>query len=258
MPEGDTVWFTARRLHRALAGQALTVCDVRVPQHATVDLTGQTVDEVISRGKHLLIRVGETTIHSHLRMEGIWEVYEHGERWRHPTHSARVILSNAGVQAVGFWLGMVDVVPRSEESRVVGHLGPDLLGPDWDPDVAIANLARDPERAVFLALHDQRNLAGLGNEYVNELLFLSGALPTRPVSDVELPALVDRAHRVISTNRDRRARTFTGSTRRNETTWVFNRDRQACRRCGTPLQRGELGDDPTRERQAWWCPHCQS
>lgn len=258
MPEGDTVWFTARRLHAALAGHELTSCDIRVPQHATVDLTGQVVDEVVSRGKHLLTRIGDTTIHTHLRMEGIWEVYKHGDRWRRPAHSARIVLSTADVQAVGFWLGAVDVVPRSKESQVVGHLGPDLLGPDWDPALAAKNVASDPDRPVFLALHDQRNLAGLGNEYVNEVLFLSGARPTRRVGDLDVGGLIDRAHRVIATNRDRCARTFTGSTRPGQTTWVFGRDRQSCRRCGTALERGELGDDPTRQRQTWWCPRCQT
>lgn len=258
MPEGDTIWLAARRLHAALAGEQLTSCDIRVPQHATVDLTGQVVSEVVSRGKHLLIRVGPTTIHTHLRMEGVWQVYSHSDRWRRPAHTARVVLSTAGVQAVGFSLGMVDVLPTSEEARVVGHLGPDLLGPDWNPALAAENVAREPGRPVFLALHDQRNLAGLGNEYVNELLFLTGTRPVRPVSTVDVPRLIERAHVVITTNRDRGRRTFTGSTSPRQTTWVFGRDRQACRRCGTALERGELGDEPTRQRQTWWCPICQT
>ncbi|MCU1424425.1 MAG: Fpg/Nei family glycosylase, partial [Microbacteriaceae bacterium] len=54
MPEGDTVWLTARNLNSALAGLVLTGCDVRVPAFATVDLAGETVHEVVSRGKHLL------------------------------------------------------------------------------------------------------------------------------------------------------------------------------------------------------------
>lgn len=258
MPEGDTVWLAARRLHAALAGRQLTSCDIRVPQHATVDLSGQAVSEVVSRGKHLLTRIGATTIHTHLRMEGVWHVYRHGDRWRRPAHTARVVLSTAEVQAVGFSLGMVDVLPTSEESRVVGHLGPDLLGPDWDPELAAANVAREPDRPVFLALHDQRNLAGLGNEYVNELLFLCGTRPTRPVATSDVPRLIERAHVLITTNRDRGRRTFTSSTAPRQTTWVFGRDRQSCRRCGTRLERGDLGDEPTRERQTWWCPGCQS
>jgi endonuclease-8 len=258
MPEGDTVWLAARRLHAALAGEQLTGCDIRVPQHATVNLTGRVVGEVVSRGKHLLMRVGPTTIHTHLRMEGVWHVYDHGDQWRRPAHTARVVLSTARVQAVGFSLGMVDVLPTSEEARVVGHLGPDLLGPDWNAQLAAENVAREPDRAAFLALHDQSNLAGLGNEYVNELLFLAGARPTRPVGMIDVPRLIERAHVLITTNRDRGRRTFTGSTRPRQTTWVFGRDRQACRRCGTALERGELGDEPTRQRQTWWCPNCQT
>lgn len=258
MPEGDTVWFAARRLNDALADETLTGCDLRVPEFATVDFTGRVVDEVASRGKHLLIRVGDATIHSHLKMEGRWHVYRHGERWRRPAHSARIVLTTEHVQAVGFWLAMVSVVPRDDEQRVVGHLGPDLLGPDWDAALAVTNLARNPDRPVFLALLDQRNLAGLGNEYVNELLFVSGAAPTLPVGDVDLPRVVDRAHRMITANRDRVSRTFTGSDRPGQSTWVYGREHASCRRCGTKLCRGELGDDPTRQRQTWWCPSCQT
>lgn len=258
MPEGDTVWRTAHHLHEALAGQVLTRCDVRVPQFATVDLTGQVVDEVVSRGKHLLTRVGATTIHSHLKMEGAWHVYRLDTPWRRPAHSARIVLANDTSQAVGFSLGVLDIVPRDREDDVVGHLGPDLLGPDWDLDEAVRRVSSDPDRPVFLALLDQRNLAGLGNEYVNELLFLHGLAPTRRVGDVpDVRRLVQRSQRVLDTNKARVERSFTGSTRTGEERWVYNRERRRCRRCGTPIRRGDLGDRPTTERQTYWCPHCQ-
>ena len=88
MPEGDNVWFQARQLHAALAGARLTRCDIRVPRFATVDFTGSVVDAVESRGKHLLIRVGAHIIHSHLKMEGTWQVYAPGQPWRRPAHTA--------------------------------------------------------------------------------------------------------------------------------------------------------------------------
>ncbi len=258
MPEGDTVWRTARQLHEALADRPLTTCDIRVPQWATVDLTGLTVDEAVSRGKHLFIRAGDVSVHTHLKMEGAWHVYSPGARWRRPAHTARVVLENADHQAVGFSLGLVELLDRSAEDEAMAWLGPDLLGPDWSLAEAVRRVNADPERPVFLALHDQRNLAGFGNEYVNELCFLHGLLPTRPVGQIDnIGHVIDRGQRLITANRSRH-RVFTGNTRRGEQHFVFARERQPCRRCGTAIRRGELGDDPVRMRNTFWCPHCQS
>ncbi len=252
MPEGDTVYRAAVRLNEALAGRVLTVCDLRVPAFATVDLTGRMVDEVVSRGKHLLMRVGELSIHSHLKMEGAWHIYRPGSRWRRPYWQVRAVLANADWVAVGTQLGVLEVVPRAEEHRVVGHLGPDLLGPDWDPAEALRRLTADPGRAVGVALLDQRVMAGLGNEYRAELCFLRGILPTRPVAEVTQPArLIDLAHRLIEANKNRVERTTTGALR-GDTTWVYRREGRPCLRCGTPIRRGTLGD-----RDTYWCPRCQ-
>jgi endonuclease-8 len=138
VPEGDSVWRAARQLHQALSGQQLTASHFRVPRFATLNLAGWTVDEVVARGKHLLIRVHgpddqKLTIHSHLKMEGTWQVYPPGGRWRKPGFTARCVLRTAAAEAAGFSLGIVEVVRTVDEDSVVGHLGPDLLGPDWDP-----------------------------------------------------------------------------------------------------------------------------
>lgn len=258
MPEGDTVYQAARRLREALVGRVLTATDFRVPAYATVDLAGERVDEVVSRGKHLLMRVGEHTIHSHLKMEGSWEVYGPGERWRHPAFQARAVLRTADAEAVGFQLGVLEVLPRSHEEEAVGHLGPDLLGPDWDAEEAIRRIAAHPETPIAVALLDQRNLAGLGNVYANELCFLRGMLPTRPVAEVDVPAAVDLGHRLITANRDRRVRVTTGDTRRGRNTWVYGRGGQACRRCGARIQRTELGRTALEERVTYFCPVCQT
>lgn len=258
MPEGDTVWRTAHHLHEALAGLELTRTDFRVPQYATVDLRGAVVDEVVSRGKHLLIRTPDQVIHSHLKMEGAWHVYRPGSPWRRPGHSARAVLENAEWQAVGYSLGILAVLDRAEEESAVGHLGPDLLGPDWDLDAAVSRTGADPDRPIFLALLDQRNLAGFGNEYVNEILFLMGLLPTRPVGEVpDLRRVIARGQRMLEVNKSRVDRSFTGSTRPGEERWVFSRDHARCRRCGTRLRTGSLGDRPTAERNTFWCPTCQ-
>lgn len=256
MPEGDTVWRTARRLHEALAGEAVTRFDVRVPRSATADLTGETVHEVVARGKHLLMRIGDRTLHSHLKMEGVWHVYRRGERWRRPAHTARAIVGTARADAVGFDLAMVEVLPTVEEERVVGHLGPDPLGPDWDAAEAARRLGGD-RRPVHVAMLDQRNVAGFGNEYANELLFVRGILPTTPATDVDVAGLLEIGARMIRANRDRAQRAFTGDTRPGRQNWVYRRERRPCLRCGTPVLRTELGADPTEERIVFWCPSCQ-
>jgi endonuclease VIII len=255
MPEGDTVHQSARRLRAALAGRTLTRCDVRVPAYATVDLTGERVEEVLSRGKHLLMRIGDLTVHTHLRMKGRWDVYAPQERWRRPGWQARIVLGVEDRVAVGFQLGIVEVLRRQDEDRAVGHLGPDLLGPDWDPERAVARLAADPGREIGAALLDQRSLAGIGNVYRSELCFLRGVLPSTPVAEVDLPAMVDLAHRLLEANKDRVRRVTTGSSA-PDPLWVYGRRGRPCLRCGTPVRKAE--DGPAgQERVVYWCPRCQ-
>lgn len=179
MPEGDTVLQTAQRLHIALAGQVLTHSDLRVPRFATADLTGRTVLGVTPRGKHLLTRIeGGLTLHSHLGMDGAWRLYAARERWRGgPGHQIRAVLSTAHLTAVGYRLPVLELLRTADEEKAVGHLGPDLLGPGWDPDTALRNLLADPARPLGEALLDQRNLAGIGNIYKAELCFLARATP---------------------------------------------------------------------------------
>lgn len=256
MPEGDTVFRTARRLDEALVGGEVARFDLRVPRFATLDLTGQPILSSIARGKHLLLRIGDSTLHSHLRMDGAWLVYRAGEKWRHPAFKVRAIVGTAQREAVGIDLAEIEVVPTRDEDELVGHLGPDPLGPDWDAVEAARRVSADT-RSIHVALLDQRNVAGFGNEYAAELLFLRGILPTTPAPEVDVPALLDLGVRTIRANRDRRHRTFTGVDRPGQGTWVYGRAGRHCRRCGTPIRRGEQGADPTRERITFWCPVCQ-
>ncbi|KJL29867.1 DNA-formamidopyrimidine glycosylase family protein [Microbacterium oxydans] len=256
MPEGDTVFRTARRLDEALAGADATRFDLRVPQAATIDLTGQPIHGAVSRGKHLLLRVGDSTLHSHLRMDGAWFIYRPGEKWRHPAFKVRAIVGTAERDAVGVDLAEIEVVPTRDEAQLVGYLGPDPLAEDWDPAEAVRRLSADT-RSIHVALLDQRNVAGFGNEYAAELLFLRGILPTRPTPEVDAAALIELGVRTIRANRDRSRRTFTGVDRPGQATWVYGRAGKPCRRCGTLIRRGEQGADPTRERITFWCPSCQ-
>jgi formamidopyrimidine-DNA glycosylase len=256
VPEGDVVWLTARRLHEALAGRVLTRCDVRVPRFATADLTGHTVTGAAARGKHLLIRVDPgITVHSHLRMDGSWRVGPAGGRLP-GGHHVRVVLANDRWQAVGYRLAMVEILPTAAEDRVVGHLGPDLLGPDWDVAEAVRRLSQDPGRPVADALLDQRNLAGIGNLYKAEVLFLRGVSPWRPVGAVPgLAELVELARKLLVANAGRAGQVTTGVWRRGEETWVYGRAGRPCHRCGTTVKSADA--HTAGERVTFWCPHCQ-
>ncbi|WP_141013127.1 DNA-formamidopyrimidine glycosylase family protein [Nocardioides sambongensis] len=271
MPEGDTVFRTAALLERALSGRMLERSDLRVPRHATADLAGATVVRTVSRGKHLLTRFdldGDlVTLHTHLKMEGTWRVHRPGDRWERPGHTARVVLlaaptpvrGSGPVEAVGFSLGAVDLLPSADESEVVGHLGPDLLDPDWGPGhaaTAAARLLARPERPLRSALLDQSNLAGIGNVYAAEICFLTRLHPEVAVGGVDdIPAVVDRARRLLLLNRDRPRRVTTADPR--APTWVYGRAGRACRRCGTRIRSADSGDVPGQERVSYWCPSCQ-
>jgi endonuclease-8 len=249
-------------MHTALAGRALTRVDLRVPALATADLTGATVTEVLARGKHLLIRVeGGLTLHTHFRMDGSWRLQRPGERWRGgPAHQVRVVLANADWEAIGYRLHDIALVPTAEEDRLVGHLGPDLLGPDWDAADAARRLAADPDRPIGDALLDQRLLAGVGNLYKNETLFLTGVNPWTPAGKVaDVPKVVATAYRLMRANRDHPEQSTTGSLRRGEQHWVYGRAGQPCRRCRTLVRVAEQRpeDRPEYGRVTYWCPYCQ-
>jgi endonuclease VIII len=259
VPEGDIVWATCRRLHQALAGKVLTRCEFRIPSLATVDLTGTLVTEVISRGKHLLTRFGNgLTLHSHLQMDGAWRIYPDGRRWSGgPAYEIRAVLGVPGSTAVGYRLPVLELIKTDRESDVLGHLGPDLLGGDWDLAEAVRRIRQRPDRAIGEALLDQRNLAGIGTVYRAEILFLQGTNPRTPVAAVSgLERICERVRQLMIKNRDGFDQNTTGDRRSGRSHWVYGRAGRPCRRCGTPVQVEEFG--PTgQERLSYWCPHCQ-
>jgi endonuclease VIII len=263
VPEGDVVWRTARQLHAALAGDLVTSADLRWPGIETADLTGREVLAVVPRGKHLLMRfTGDPplTLHSHLRMEGSWRL----QRADVPAPSGtgrrddvRAVLRTATWTAVGRKLGMLDLVRTRDEHTLVGHLGPDVLGEDWDPERVARTLREQPDRTIGEALLDQRVLAGLGTFYLAEALFLRGISPWTLVHEVrDVPALLRLCHRLLMANRDRVGQVTTGDTRPGQGSWVYGRARRACRRCGTPIVVAPIGAPP-QDRVAFFCPTCQ-
>jgi endonuclease-8 len=185
-------------------------------------------------------------------MDGSWRVGPVDKPSR-AGHRIRIVLETSDIRAVGVDLGVLEVLDRERDGEVVAHLGPDLLGDDWDAKTAAANLVADPDRPLAEALLDQRVMAGVGNVYCNELCFVTGLLPTAAVGRLSDPVRVaNRARDMLWLNRSRLNRSTTGDTRRRRQLWVYGRAGQPCRRCGTPIR-----SDFAADRVSYWCPACQ-
>jgi endonuclease-8 len=262
VPEGDTVWRTATRLHQALAGHPVTRWDLRWGELATSDLVGASTLEVVSRGKHILQRLDVgVTLHSHLRMEGQWRIEDAGRLTaRHLSNpQIRAVVGTERWAAIGLRLGMLDLLPTDQEHTLVGHLGPDVLGADWDVAAAVANLRAAGTTPIGAALLDQRNLAGVGTLWASESLFLERLHPwaeATSLGDDALSALVVRAHRLIDAARHHAIQTSTGVRRLGETSYVHGRSGRPCRRCGEGIRVAMIGEPP-QDRTMFYCPRCQ-
>lgn len=260
MPEGDTVWRTADRLNRALGGEPITLSDFRFPEIATADLRGAVTIEVVSRGKHLLHRVDSgLTVHSHLRMEGQWRVERVADtaRWLRRA-DLRAAVGTRTWSALGLRLGMLEIVPTSREDEIVGHLGPDVLGPDWDPEQAVLRLLASGTM-IGAALLDQRVLAGVGTLWASESLFIERMGPwslSTELAPARVDALVARIHRLMDASRHHAVQSSTGVRRRGEEHFVHARSGRPCRRCGSSVRVSMIGP-AGRERTMFYCPTCQ-
>jgi endonuclease-8 len=260
MPEGDTVFLAGKRLGQAIAGKVLTRGEFRHPALATVDLAGRQVLGVRTVGKHIFTHFsGDLSLHSHLKMDGMWDVCPVGARWRHPAHHARVILATDGVQAIGFRLHDLKLLPTGEVLRLVEHLGPDLLDPQWTDEHAkraTVALAADPARELGLALLDQRIMAGIGNLYKVEMCFLLKVSPWTPVAEVNPARVVALGRKLLLANAWRHEQCTTGDMARGRRNWVYERTRQGCFRCGGRVLVRDQGHDVQRG-PTWFCPKCQ-
>jgi endonuclease-8 len=262
MPEGDTVFVTCRRLHSALAGRPVTRFQLRVPQLALADLTGASVVEVVPRGKHIMMRFStDQTLHSHLRLDGSWRVGHAAARPRGRDHEIRALVGNQEWLAAGFRLYDIKLVPTAEENQLVGHLGPDLLSADFDAAEALRRFVAQPDRQIAEALLDQRLVAGIGNVYKSELLFLHRVSPYARVAEVEeLPAILTDAQRLLAGNLRDFSRSTTGWHQPGQQYWVYGRGGKACLRCRSAIQRdagpGVAAGVP-EDRVTYYCPSCQ-
>lgn len=218
--------------------------------------------EVISRGKHLLHRVDRgLTVHTHLKMEGSWRIESTASVTgrRLADHQLRAVAATAKWTALGLRLGLVEVWPTVDEDRHLGHLGPDILGPDWDLDRAVARIHDSPSSTLGSALLDQRTLAGLGTLWTSEALYAARLPPWSPpalATADSLRALLTRTQRQMQQAAANGIQSTTGRTRRGETTAVHGRIGLPCLRCGATLRLAPIGP-PLRVRVLSYCPDCQ-
>ena len=255
MPEGDTIFRTARTLRRVLDGHEVTAFEAPRLRGAH-PLPGERVTRVESRGKHLLIAFeGGAILHTHMQMDGAWHVYRRGERWWHARSRARVVIATADMVAVCFDAPVVELLtePGLERHPRIRALGPDLCGEDPDIDEALRRMASlDPATPVGVAMLDQRVASGVGNVYKSEVLFACGVDPFATLDDLDEPIrrqLLDTASRLLRLN-------LGGGPRRTvrEGVAVYERGGRPCRRCGTLIRSRRQGETG---RSTWWCPSCQ-
>jgi endonuclease-8 len=274
MPEGDTIFRAARALHRALAGATVTRFETVYPALSRVDadapLAGRTVERVTAVGKHLLIHFsGGLVLRTHMRMSGSWHLYRVGERWRRPGHAMRVRLDTAEWTAVGFEVPVAEFVAADALDRdaALSRLGPDLLALAVDVEAVIARARTRRGVTVADVLLDQGVAAGLGNVFKSELLFVCRVHPLTPaeaIDDALWRRLYERAVAQLRANvvepaagspvTSRGGRRTTRRDQPSAALYVYGRQGQACRRCGTRIEGRKTGPDA---RLTCWCPRCQ-
>jgi endonuclease VIII len=272
MPEGDTIYRAARTLKRALAGRTVMSFESVYPALMRVDaqtpLAGRTIDDVSARGKHLLMTFsGDLILRTHMRMHGSWHLYRPGERWRRPSREMRVTIGTDAYLAVAFDVPDAEFIDRRllGRHRQLAELGPDPLDPSFDPDEVIRRLRRFGSTAIADVILNQRVLAGIGNVFKSEILFVAGVNPftaAAAIDDETLGRVLNVARRQLQSNASPQSqrltpapgRRTTGSLHPTKALWVYGRAGERCRKCGTPVRLGKQGRDA---RLTYWCPSCQ-
>ncbi|HEY2596139.1 MAG TPA: DNA-formamidopyrimidine glycosylase family protein [Chloroflexota bacterium] len=263
MPEGDTIFQTAAALRPLLVGQHILRARARTPGPQIQRVVGARVISIEPIGKHMLIRFDNgLTLHTHLRMGGTWHRYAHGERWRMGEWRAKVVLEVPEHVVVCFNAPVAELM---DDRAVALHpalvsLGPDLLSPDFSSTEAFGRLRSRPDAEIAEALLDQRVMAGVGNVFKSEVLFIESVNPWRHVSgldDERLAALIVTARRLLLENaasgRPQRVTTRGDPTVRGPV-YVYGRANAPCTRCGGPIRVQRQG---TLNRPTYWCSRCQ-
>ncbi len=278
MPEGDTIYRTARALQRAIGGKAVTGFATALAMLARVEdeatLVGRVVEKVESRGKWLLIYFsGDLILVTHMLMSGSWHLYRTGERWRMGRSRMRVVVRTAEWEAVAFNVPIAEFHSARSLARSsqVPRLGPDILSEEFTVAGGISRLkeyaAEHPDTEIAVTLLNQRVLAGLGNVYKSEVAFAAGVNPfraLRTITEKEMELLVEFAQRYMKANvaegKGDGIVTYSGNRRtthamdRKERLWVYRRQGQECRRCGAAVMMRKQG---VQARSTYWCPRCQ-
>jgi endonuclease VIII len=271
MPEGDTIFRTARTLDRALAGHTVVRFESVFPQLTRIDadhpLRGRIVRRVTARGKHLLIWFSDNLVlRTHMRMNGSWHIYRRGERWQRAHADMRIVVATDTFEAVAFTVPVAEFSTEAELERELTDVGPDPLSQEFDPAAAVGRLRARAGMEIADALLDQGAIAGIGNIYKSEVLFAAGVNPfTRvaDVSDAALEKIVARAMKLMRANVAETSPaaivTYGGlrrSTRGNPSAglWVYGRGGKPCRRCGSSIAYAKQGPNV---RGTYWCPKCQ-
>ena len=275
MPEGDTIFRTARNLGRALSGQPVTVFRSTYPLltrfNDDTPITGQLVSSVEARGKWLLIHFsGGGTLATHMLMNGSWHIYRHGERWQQPRFNMRIVIENTQYIAVGFKVPVAEMHTAQSLARDRRFPAPaiDVLNPNFDSaEAALRIQAHSSEEIADVLLH-QEVLAGVGNEFKSEICFVTGIHPFCRVAALtleQIQSVVVASQRLLRTNvlvdSPDTLVTYAGATRRTThasdptaSVWVYGRHGEPCRRCAEPIRRRIQGPDA---RVTFWCPRCQ-
>ncbi len=274
MPEGDTIYRAARNMHRVLAGQVVTLFETAYAHldRVNVDtpIAGRTIERCESAGKHHLVCFsGDLILRTHMRMNGSWHLYRPGERWWRGPQAMRVRFDTAEWVAVAFDVPVAEFVTAKELATEgpVAKLGPDLLGRAFDRDEAVRRIVASGHQPIAMSLLDQRLVAGIGNIYKSEVLFLAGVNPFTPASAVAAPALhgmLDLARGLLQDNvvdgsspriqTYRSLRMTNPATDHDESLWVYGRAGKPCRKCGTPIEVKKMGIEA---RTTYWCGRCQ-
>ena len=274
MPEGDTIFRAARSMHRVLSGHVVTRFDTAYAHldRVNVDtpIVGRTIERIEAVGKHhLIVFSGDLILRTHMRMHGSWHLYRHGEKWRRSAHAVRVRIDTADWVALAFSVPVAEFVTPKEMATTdpISRLGPDLLGQQFDRDEAVRRLLATGEQPIAMSLLDQRRIAGIGNVYKSEVLFVAGVNPFTPSAAVRrdtLEQMLDLARGLLQANviegTSAQIQTYRNLRRTNrsmspeQNLWVYGRGGKPCRKCGTLILTKKMGIEA---RSTYWCPQCQ-
>jgi endonuclease VIII len=257
VPEGDTIHAAANRVGVALVGREIVSIETPQQRHAMdrwpERLEGRDVRSVDAHGKHLFLRFdGDLTLHSHLRMGGMWGVYERGRRWSRSPRRAWLVIRTPEQEVVEFDGPVLELMTESRTrfDLRLAALGPDILAPELDEKRLLARLREDdPTRGIGAALLDQRNVAGIGNVWKSEGCFDAGVSPWRRVADTS----DDEALAIVRVTR-RRMQDSVSRGGHIRGLQVYERAGRQCPRCEHRIRARGQGED---NRTTYWCPECQ-